>query len=364
MKQEKVGKFIAELRKEKQMTQDDLARALYIDRSIVSKWERGLYVPKYDTILKLSDLFDVTVNEIYYGERKNDKNKSQVNQVTINIIKENKEKTKKLVLFSVILIMILIISFLSYYFINTYNSISVYKVTGESETVGIYDGLIVVSKEKSYIQLGNIETFNNNVQIENIKLYYKKNNDEHMIFTNDGMPKLLVNSFKNSELFSYRDLKYIVNDLYLEINFDNDKKEIVKLNVEKEFTNNNLLPSKNKKITTDELIEINSEIPKYIKENFKYDKNEEKYYLEEKNKNVTIIQTYYVNANLYIVEEIYVDRTFHFEYFFPNDISYDIGDNEISTFVISDSKCTSGTCNMDIINYFIDEYIHKINFKN
>lgn len=363
MEQEKIGKFIAELRKEKKMTQDDLAQALYTDRSIVSKWERGLYVPKYDIILKLSDLFEVTVNEIYYGERQNDKNKSQVNQVTINIIKDNKKKVKKLILFGVILIVALIISFLVYYFINTYNSISVYKVTGESEKFGIYDGIIVVSREKSYIQLGDVKLFNN-IDIKNAKLYYKKNNKDYIIFSDDDTQKLLINNFKHSELFSYSDLKYIKESLYLEIEFSNNQKETIKLKVQKDFTNNNIFTPDYKKITNDELIVINIEIPEYIKENFTYDKTEEKYYLKESNKNATIIQTYYVNANLYIVEEIYADRTLHFEYFLPNDISYDVGSGVISTYIISENKCTSNQCEQKIIDYFIDRYLNKIFFQN
>lgn len=363
MEQEKIGKFIAELRKEKKMTQDDLAQALYIDRSIVSKWERGLYVPKYDIILKLSDLFEVTVNEIYYGERQNEENKNKVNQVTINIIKENKKKVKTILVVSLCIIAILITSFFIYYFINTYNSIRVYTINGTSENFGVYDGIIVVSKEKSYIQLGNIET-SNNVQIENIKLYYKKKNKEYMIFTNDGTPKLLVNSFKNSEIFHYKDLKYIVNGLYLEINFDNDKKEIINLKVQKDFTNNNFFIQNHSKISNDELSNLNDDIPKYVKDNFIFVEQEEKYYLKEINEDVTIIQTYYINAKLYTVEEIYDDKTIYFEYFVPNDISYDMGNNEMSTYVISDNKCTSEQCNLDIINYFIDEYIRKINFEN
>ena len=60
MDSKKIGKFIAKLRKENGMTQEDLAKSLYTDRSIISKWERGLYIPKHDIILKISNLFNVS----------------------------------------------------------------------------------------------------------------------------------------------------------------------------------------------------------------------------------------------------------------------------------------------------------------
>ena len=82
MDSEKIGKFIAQLRKENNMTQEDLAEKVYLDRSIISKWERGIYIPKHDDILILSKLFNVSVNEIYYGERQTEENKEQVNEVT------------------------------------------------------------------------------------------------------------------------------------------------------------------------------------------------------------------------------------------------------------------------------------------
>lgn len=363
MKQERIGKFISNLRKEKDMTQEDLAQALYVDRSIVSKWERGIYIPKYDIILKLSNLFEVSVNEIYYGERVSKDNKNKINEITIDIMKDNKKKVKRLILTSLSLVIILIISFLIYYFMNNYKSIIVYTVNGESENFGIYDGIIIISKEKSYIQLGNIEILSD-AKIESIKLYYVKDNNEHMLFTNKGTTKLLVNDFKNSEFFAYEDLKYVLNNLYLEIEFDDNKNEIMKLAVQRDFINNKLVTPDYNSISSGELVKYNDEIPEYIKNNFTFDEEEEKYYLREHNKNVIIIQSYYINARVYIVEEIYDNRTIQFEYFLPNDISYDTGNEDISTYIISEQRCLVGECDLEIINYFIDEYINKIGFEN
>ncbi len=344
------------------MTQDDLSKKLYVDRSMVSKWERGLFIPKYDVILKLSNLFDVSVNELYYGERQNDENKTQVSEVTINIIKDNRRKIKRIVLCGISFIIILFLSFFIYYFVNTYKSIKVYTISGESDTFGIYDGIIVVSKEKSYIQLGSIDKLKA-VDINNVRLYYKKGNKDYTIFSNSETSKLLTNNFSHSELFSYNDLKYIRENLFLEIIYDNNKDETLSLSVQKDFTNKSIFSTKDKPMSDNKSLSINNDVPTYIKENFKLNKKEEKYYIQKTKGDTSITQEYYYNAKLYVVEEAKTDEFIHFEYFYPNDISYKTDFGDSSTYTLANKTCTSGKCNQSIIDYFLDKYVSKIDFE-
>ena len=69
MDQEKVGKFIKELRQENHLTQQELADRLEITDKAVSKWENGRCLPDVYFLQLLSDLFYVTVEEILNGER-------------------------------------------------------------------------------------------------------------------------------------------------------------------------------------------------------------------------------------------------------------------------------------------------------
>lgn len=59
-----VGNKISELRKENQLTQDDLAEKLFITRQALSKWERGDSVPSIDTLIELTKIFKVSVDEL------------------------------------------------------------------------------------------------------------------------------------------------------------------------------------------------------------------------------------------------------------------------------------------------------------
>ena len=69
MDQEKIGKFIATLRKEKGLTQQELAEKLGITKNAVSKWERGLGLMDMSLLKPLSEILDVSVTEILNGER-------------------------------------------------------------------------------------------------------------------------------------------------------------------------------------------------------------------------------------------------------------------------------------------------------
>ena len=59
-----VGKKIAHLRKQLNLTQDDLANKLYVSRQLVSKWENGIGTPSIETFVDMSKLFGVSIEEI------------------------------------------------------------------------------------------------------------------------------------------------------------------------------------------------------------------------------------------------------------------------------------------------------------
>ena len=69
MDQIKIGKFIAALRKEKGMTQEQLGQKLGVTNKTVSRWENGNYMPDVETLLMLSKEFGVSMNELAAGER-------------------------------------------------------------------------------------------------------------------------------------------------------------------------------------------------------------------------------------------------------------------------------------------------------
>lgn len=69
MDTEKIGKFLAELRREKKLTQEQLGEIVGVTNKTVSRWENGNYLPPVEMLQALSEYYSVSINEILSGER-------------------------------------------------------------------------------------------------------------------------------------------------------------------------------------------------------------------------------------------------------------------------------------------------------
>lgn len=69
MNQEKIGKFISVSRKNKNLTQEQLAEKLGVSINAVSKWERGLNLPDASLMKELCDILNITLNELFEGKK-------------------------------------------------------------------------------------------------------------------------------------------------------------------------------------------------------------------------------------------------------------------------------------------------------
>ena len=95
MDQIRIGKFIAECRKQKNLTQVQLAEKLSVTDKAVSKWERGIAMPDTSIMLELCDILSISVNELLSGQKIDMENNSQKNeQLLIEMTKELERKNK------------------------------------------------------------------------------------------------------------------------------------------------------------------------------------------------------------------------------------------------------------------------------
>lgn len=96
MDQIKIGRFIAERRKLKELTQMQLAEKLGITDKAISKWERGIAMPDSSIMLELCAILDISVNELLMGEEIiMDNNNNQKNeQLLLDMTKEMERKNK------------------------------------------------------------------------------------------------------------------------------------------------------------------------------------------------------------------------------------------------------------------------------
>ncbi len=97
MNQEKIGKFIAYCRKEKNMTQEELAQKLHLTDKAISKWENGRSLPDLSILEPLSKTLDVSINEILSGEKiKEEELKDHTDKNIIDVVNYSDEKIKRI----------------------------------------------------------------------------------------------------------------------------------------------------------------------------------------------------------------------------------------------------------------------------
>lgn len=95
MEQEMIGKFISACRKEKWLTQMQLAEKLNITNRAVSKWETGKSVPDVSLMLDLCGILGITVNELLSGERITMEDYHKKAEENLMELQSKKEKTQK-----------------------------------------------------------------------------------------------------------------------------------------------------------------------------------------------------------------------------------------------------------------------------
>lgn len=95
LNQEKIGKFIAERRKNQGMTQKQLAEKMNVSDKAVSKWETGRSMPDNSILFDLCSILDINVNELLSGEKLSDDNyhgKAEENMMTLMKEKQKNEQ--------------------------------------------------------------------------------------------------------------------------------------------------------------------------------------------------------------------------------------------------------------------------------
>ena len=103
MDQIKIGKFIAQQRKEQSMTQRQLADILGISDKTVSKWETGNGLPEVSLMMPLCDSLKINVNELLSGERLTDFNyKMKAEENIMDLVNERAESKKKIILSAIV----------------------------------------------------------------------------------------------------------------------------------------------------------------------------------------------------------------------------------------------------------------------
>ena len=296
MEENNFSTFIKELRMEKGLSQEELAKALYVHRTTVNKWENDNVIPLNDKLLLIADYFDISVDELLNGKRSDINNASLTRNNTIVELIKSKTRSQKLHIYSVLVILILILCFLTYYFISNYNSVKVYILYGENENIRTRDGLLFFSKDKVYFRPGNFYDDNDNlVNVDLIRLYYFDANGDEVILLTGASKNLIVELENSREAFINR----LNNNekIYIDACYKNSCQKM-ELSYFNDFSNDNLINDEVKDESVSELdTKVRSKadlIKGLIQNGFIYNENDMSYVKTEDD----VIYYYFVKIGM------------------------------------------------------------------
>lgn len=284
MNQERIGQFIALRRKDKKLTQSDLAEKLGITNRSVSKWETGKCLPDISLFNPLCNILDININELLAGEKLS-KDKIENNNEVINYMEYSKKKERfKFLIISFIFLIVVIITFLGAYFLTNFNKTTMYKLYAESENFSYDNGLVIVSNYKNVLSSGKVVAIKDELKNAEIVSVTLKSDNRTIVGGNmfiDGAG-LVQEDYGYNEILDKEKIDNIDN-WYLEIIYVlNNNLESEKLDVKNEVI------SKSNKFLNFKTKEIDKESDNKNKVSSKYDDGNFEYeivlmrYLEEK----------------------------------------------------------------------------------
>lgn len=208
MNQEKIGKFIAEKRKEKKLTQDQLAEKLNISKNAVSKWERGLNLPDVSIMQDLCKILNITLNELFIGEKIVDEKYKEVADNNLLNALENStftlkdkidyfgNKWEKEHFFERTLVMIVIIGFIIFGFIKGNDLQYLFMIIGFISSIVVYNEKMAYIEKNVYGKKSkiSIDEFRTSIQRlkefkEEISKFRTKNEAINYLIKETGLSK-------------------------------------------------------------------------------------------------------------------------------------------------------------------------------
>ena len=235
------AKYIINLRLKRNLTQKALAEKIQVSDRTISKWENGLTVPDLINIRNICKELGVSANSVVLEKRTLlDRFKDFLRLLKI-FWKHIYNNIFKLI-FGVLFILLLI------YFINNYNSVSVYLLNYDSDDITIDNGYFIKTKIRTIMLINNIELnkeYNPNNDSLKLELYVLMNGDKVTIYKDDSLDDISINeltSYQNT--FTNDVTREMTKGLYLTITINNEETYDCKISFRKNFSNNKLVYSK------------------------------------------------------------------------------------------------------------------------
>ena len=234
MNQEKIGKFIKSLRIKNGYSQSQLAAKLNVTSQAVSKWERGRGLPDIELLHKLSDVFQITLEELIQGES--------------NKLPNRMKKKKKIWIFGTIGVIVIIIASIGFFSLLKNKTFNFSSLASDNDEFSI-KGVIAYDNNKKSIYISDIDYANDENEEEYVVLecilYEVDKNKEMKISQCGDIKQAKKYNAKNAATLSslLKEVEFNIDDyscscstkncknLYLKINALNIENKIVTYNI-------------------------------------------------------------------------------------------------------------------------------------
>ena len=366
--EEDLGQLISSKRKEKNLTQKELAELLHISDKAISRWETNASIPDFKMLQQIGEILGISFKELI-SYKIDEKDEAVVNA----IVKEYEKKTKKIEnnyrkLFLIFLLVVIFLILLIF-FRSTFNQFRLYDIAiiGDDyyESVGLY----VDTNLQDYIYLGSLN-LNKDINMENATadIYIQNGNSKKILKHYDN----IANNIKfeiDKSYFKSNSLERYFDNVYIRVNDSNNDQEFIgQLMFTLRFSNNKIFYHINEEIIDNNNDDAFNNIKRKLKElGFK-----------EKTENIYVDASgefeYYINSNYlsYIYDDSKANLRYNYKYYLENEKLFVV----ITSFKNSkeiviekynyDAKrdkmnCKVGQCiDYKEILKFLDKYIKKL----
>ncbi len=230
MNTDKISKYISKKRKEKGLTQQELADMTHLSEKTISKWETGRGIPDIGNLQNLAKALDTSVIELLNGEE------STKEEKVIDYIKYKDKKDRRILIYVILSALVIIallitnqiLTYRNFYKTN-YDKTQVTKLYGSGELFDVNDMLVITSPEKTIMVTGKIESKNQEIKDENITGYSIDSEKRHIASESGSQnllkPRVLEEPNGYNELFTEEDISNL-DKWSITIYYKKDKKEL------------------------------------------------------------------------------------------------------------------------------------------
>lgn len=236
VKSTKFANTIYSIRRDRNLTQKDLADLIGVSDRTISKWENGTTVPDLCQIRNICKKLEISPSLLIKSEKKFKDNMS--------FIKMKLGKALNYLIHNIFLIAFIL---LLIYFINNFNSVKIYDLKYESDKVSFENGYFLKTKVTNILVINDIRI--NKIKYEpteiNLELYTYVNGDKKILYKADNLNSIFIEENKsNTDLLSKDTLENIKRNLQLTITtkdeYDNIYTYECQLTFKEKFNNNKL----------------------------------------------------------------------------------------------------------------------------